>query len=94
LRIPFDKPHRPEISQNTGIIRELHVYGEMTPVGNESFDWQHQGWGEKLIKEAEKTAVEEYDMDKMIIMSALGTKQYYKRYRYKKDGVYMSKTLN
>jgi elongator complex protein 3 len=93
LRIPSEKPHRPEITEKTGIVRELHVYGEMTPVGHESFDWQHKGWGEKLIFTAEKTAIEDYDMNKMVIMSALGTKQYYKRFGYDKEGLYVSKRL-
>jgi elongator complex protein 3 len=93
LRIPSKDPHRPEINSKTGLIRELHVYGEMTPVGEKAQDWQHQGWGEQLMREAEKTAHEQYDMDKMVVMSALGTKKYYGRLGYKKDGVYVSKPL-
>ena len=93
LRIPGENPHRPEITPKTGLIRELHVYGEMTPVGEDALDWQHQGWGDHLMMEAEKTAVEQYDMDKMVVMSALGTKQYYGRLGYVKDGVYVSKQL-
>ena len=31
LRKPGENPHRPEITPSTGIIRELHVYGRMTP---------------------------------------------------------------
>jgi len=93
LRIPSENPHRPEISSETGLIRELHVYGEMTPVGEEAQDWQHQGWGEQLMHEAEKTAQEQYDMNRMIVMSALGTKQYYERLGYRKEGVYVGKTL-
>ena len=91
--MPSEKPYRPEITSKIGLIRELHVYGRMTPVGQESSDWQHRGWGEKLMEESEKTAVEQYDMDRMIVMSALGTKQYYARLGYEKDGVYVSKTL-
>ncbi len=93
LRVPGENPHRPEITHKTGLIRELHVYGEMTPVGEEAQDWQHQGWGEKLMHEAEKTANEKYDLDKMVVMSALGTKQYYGRLGYGKEGVYVSKSL-
>jgi elongator complex protein 3 len=93
LRIPGEKPHRPEITVKTGLIRELHVYGEMTPVGEAAQDWQHQGWGEQLMHEAEKTAHEQYDMNKMIVMSALGTKQYYGRFGYEKEGFYVARTL-
>jgi len=93
LRIPSENPRRHEITSKTGLIRELHVYGEMTPVGMEAQDWQHQGWGEQLMHEAEKTAQEQYDMSKMVVMSALGTKQYYGRLGYQKEGVYVSKIL-
>ncbi len=93
LRMPRENPHRPEITHKTGLIRELHVYGRMTPVGEASKGWQHKGWGEQLMNEAEKTATEQYDMNKMVVMSALGTKQYYGRLGYKKDGVYVSKRL-
>ena len=93
LRLPSKDSHRPEITRKTGIIRELHIYGEMTPVGQDSSDWQHRGWGRRLIETAEKIAIENYDRKKMVIMSALGTKQYYQRLGYKKEGVYVSKKL-
>lgn len=88
------EPFRPELDPHTGLIRELHVYGRMVPVGERHSDaWQHRGWGEALMTEAEKTAREEYDMRKMVVMSALGTKLYYVRLGYGKDGVYVSKPL-
>jgi elongator complex protein 3 len=94
LRIPGQHSHRPEINLNSGLIRELHVYGRMVPVGQPSRDdWQHRGWGETLLNEAEKIAREKYDIKKMVIMSALGTKQYYRNHGYNKDGVYVSKLL-
>ncbi len=34
-----------------------------------------------------------YDMRRMVVMSALGTKQYYARLGYEKQGVYVSKPL-
>jgi elongator complex protein 3 len=93
LRIP-DEPTRLEIDSHTGLIRELHVYGRMVPVGERRSDaWQHRGWGEALMAEAEKTARERYDMRRMIVMSALGTKHYYARLGYVKEGVYVSKPI-
>jgi elongator complex protein 3 len=93
LRIPSDKLFRPEINNKTGLVREHHVYGKMTPVGDEGRFWQHRGWGETLVSEAERVAKEEYDMDRIIIMSALGTKEYYYKLGYLNDGVYVSKNL-
>jgi elongator complex protein 3 len=93
LRIPHELT-RHEIDSRTGLIRELHVYGRMVPVGKRRGDaWQHRGWGEALMAEAEKTAKERYDMRRMIVMSALGTMQYYVRLGYDKEGVYVSKPL-
>jgi elongator complex protein 3 len=93
LRIPSE-PFRPELDTQTGLIRELHVYGRMVPVGERRGDaWQHRGWGEALMAEAEKAASERYDMRRMVVMSALGTKQYYARFGYTKQGVYVSKLL-
>ena len=93
LRIPHE-PSRPEINDHTGLIRELHVYGRMVPVGERRGDaWQHRGWGKILMAEAEKTARERHDMRRMVVMSALGTKQYYAHLGYEKEGVYVSKPL-
>jgi elongator complex protein 3 len=93
LRIPSDLVFRPEITPSTGVVRELHVYGRMTPVGLDGYDWQHMGWGEALMEEAERIAEEEYGMDRMVVMSALGTKEYYGRLGYACDGTYVSKPL-
>ncbi|MGP3666966.1 MAG: tRNA uridine(34) 5-carboxymethylaminomethyl modification radical SAM/GNAT enzyme Elp3 [Candidatus Bathyarchaeota archaeon] len=95
LRYPSEKVFRPEVEGGKSlIIREIHVYGPLIPVGAKDVSgWQHQGYGKLLIGEAEKIAVEEYDAKKILILSALGVKGYYMKLGYKKDGVYMSKNL-
>jgi elongator complex protein 3 len=96
LRIPSQKAHRLEVNQKPcSIIRELHVYGPLVPVGKRAADaWQHKGYGEILLAEAERVSREEYDLEKIVVTSALGTKQYYRRYGYVYDGPYQSKILN
>ena len=95
LRKPSDYAHRPEVTHNTMIIRELHVYGELIPVGsNQSDSWQHKGYGRKLLSAAEKIAVEEYDAKKILIISGIGVREYYRRFGYKKEGPYMSKKVD
>jgi len=95
LRVPSEVVHRRELRGRTAIVRELHVYGPMVPVGEQpGAAWQHRGWGETLMKEAERVAAEEYDAEKLAVMSALGTKPYYARLGYHRDGVYMSKGLS
>ena len=95
LRIPGDESHRPEIKdRNAAIIRELHVFGQTVPVGARSeLAFQHRGYGAKLVSEAERIATDEYDRTKMVVISALGTKNYYSRFNYRPDGPYVSKSL-
>lgn len=95
LRVPSKKVHRPEIATiPSAIVRELHVYGPLVPVGKHSVDaWQHKGYGTILLREAEKVALENYDCKKLLVISALGTKRYYMKFGYKHDGPYVSKRL-
>jgi len=93
LRIPSTQAHRPEINtEPCSIVRELHVYGPLVPVGkHRAKAWQHKGYGETLLAEAERITSEEHNCRKVVVISALGTKQYYTRFGYKPDGPYMSK---
>jgi elongator complex protein 3 len=96
LRIPSEKATRPEIaSEKTAIVRELRVYGPLVPVGKHlAGAWQHRGYGGVLLSEAERATLEDYDRTKVVVISALGTKQYYKQFGYDYDGPYVSKQLN
>jgi elongator complex protein 3 len=95
LRVPSEKAHRPEIkARPCAMVRELHVYGPLVPVGKHlAKAWQHKGYGGILLGEAERIAKEEYGLEKILVISALGTKQYYRRFGYDYDGAYMSKML-
>ena len=95
LRVPSAKAHRPEIAATrSAVVRELHVYGPLVPVGRHlAGAWQHKGYGGVLLGEAERVAREEYDARKLLVISALGTKLYYSRFGYVRDGVYVSKML-
>ena len=95
VRIPTEKAHRPEVAeQSAAIIRELHVFGQTVPVGDRlASAFQHKGYGSKLLAEAERVSREEYDRKKMVVISALGTKGYYSRFGYIRDGPYVSKNI-
>jgi elongator complex protein 3 len=95
LRIPSEKAHRPEINvEPCSIVRELHVYGTLVPIGKHlARAWQHKGYGHLLLGEAERLTREEYARRKVVVISALGTKQYYMCTGYRHDGPYMSKEL-
>lgn len=92
LRFPA-APHRSEL-QEAALIRELHVYGSMVPVGKgaKSNDWQHRGYGKELLECAEKMAVEA-GYRKLNVISGIGAREYYRRLGYTTDNVYMSKVL-
>jgi len=96
LRVPSAKAHRPEIkAEPSAIVRELHVYGPLVPVGKHSASaWQHKGYGKVLLAEAERLAQDEFGLKKLLVISALGTRRYYMRFGYGRDGVYVSKRLN
>ncbi|HLC85874.1 MAG TPA: tRNA uridine(34) 5-carboxymethylaminomethyl modification radical SAM/GNAT enzyme Elp3 [Candidatus Nanoarchaeia archaeon] len=91
LRKPYN-PFRKEITESSAGVRELHVYGQATPLGHEG-SVQHKGYGKKLLGEAEKIAKEEWNCNKLLVISAIGTREYYKKLGYSRDGPYMSKEL-
>lgn len=95
MRVPSVKAHRPEIiAVPSAIIRELHVYGQLVPVGKHTKGaTQHKGYGQILLKEAERIACDELGLKKLLVISALGTRRYYMRFGYERDGVYVSKSL-
>jgi elongator complex protein 3 len=94
LRIPSEHAHRKEIDDKTALIRELHVYGSMAPLGEkEEGIWQHMGYGKSLLDEAEKIASEFYDTNKILVTSGIGARNYYKKFGYEQLGPYMAKIL-
>lgn len=91
LRFP-GRQLRSEITPSSAIIRELHVYGIATGIGD-SGEVQHKGLGTKLVQEAERLA-REHGKDKMLVISGIGVRQYYiQRLGYRHDGPYVSKRL-
>lgn len=88
------RPHRNELV-NSIIVRELHVYGQAVSVGIKEINdsYQHRGYGMKLLREAERIAKYELNVEKIAIISAVGTRQYYRKLGYSRDGPYVSKVL-
>jgi elongator complex protein 3 len=94
MRHPSNKAHREEISQNSCIVRELHVYGKSLKIGERNKDGiQHMGLGKSLMGRAEKIAKEEFDSKKLLVISAVGTREYYQKLGYSLYGPYMAKEL-
>jgi len=95
MRLPSSRTHRKEISKSrSALIRELHVYGSVIPVGlQDGRSWQHKGFGRDLMAEAERIAKDEFGKSKMVVISALGTREYYRKLGYSLEGPYMVKKL-
>ena len=95
LRNPSNLAHRKEVGTDSCIVRELHVYGKSLKLGQKGEnEIQHSGLGKKLMKEAEKISREEFDAKRIIVISAVGTREYYQKLGYSLYGPYMSKALN
>ncbi|MBW2969658.1 tRNA uridine(34) 5-carboxymethylaminomethyl modification radical SAM/GNAT enzyme Elp3, partial [Candidatus Woesearchaeota archaeon] len=75
LRI-VEESYRSEIPPGSAGIRELHVYGQAVPLGEEG-EVQHRGLGRKLVAEAERIAKEEFGCKKMVVISGVGVREYY-----------------
>jgi len=97
LREPSAKAHRPEAKAvKAMLVRELHIYGQLVRVGERAgpSEWQHRGWGERLIEEAERISREELDARKIIVLAGIGTREYYRRFGFRREGPYMAKELD
>jgi elongator complex protein 3 len=76
---------------DAALIRELHVYGELVPMGGDK-KVQHTGLGTKLIEEAERIT-RENDYDELVVISGVGVRGYYRKFGYRLSGNYMKKSL-
>jgi ELP3 family radical SAM enzyme/protein acetyltransferase len=77
------------------MIRELHVYGNMTPVNKKlnNNHHQHRGYGKKLMETAENIA-KMNGYNKIFVISGVGVRKYYEKLGYKLDNNYMMKIFN
>ena len=92
LRFPND-PVRREL-QDAAVVRELHVYGSEAGIGTTDGDWQHKGYGKRLLARAEELA-REAGYRKLSVISGIGVRQYYRqKLGYYQDGPYVSTRLD
>jgi len=80
--------------KNSALIREVHTYGQQSPVKKDSsLSPQHKGLGKKLINEAEKIVFNEFHLKKIAVISASGTRNYYRKLGYRLKDTYMIKSI-
>lgn len=87
---------RPEMAGVAcSIVRELHVYGSVVPVHErDPGKFQHRGFGTLLMEEAERIAFAEHKSTKMVVISGIGTRHYYRKLGYELEGPYMVKDIS
>jgi elongator complex protein 3 len=91
LRFPFE-PFRNEL-KNSGIVRELRVFGPSVPVGQKmSKAIQHKGLGKKLLEKVEEICVDQ-GFSKIAVNSGVGVREYYRKLGYDLEGMYMIKKV-
>ncbi|PIY60418.1 hypothetical protein COY95_01865, partial [Candidatus Woesearchaeota archaeon CG_4_10_14_0_8_um_filter_47_5] len=92
MRFPNRLLH-PAITEESALIRELHVYGQAVAVGeSDASGTQHRGLGKKLMDASESTA-RMHGKKKMVVISGVGAREYYRRQGYVREGPYMVKVL-
>ena len=87
LRFPGN-PRRPEL-QDAAVVRELHVYGAEATLEATETDWQHRGYGRRLMAYAEEVATRA-GYSRLAVISGIGARPYYReQLGYRRDGPYM-----
>ncbi|MBI5304659.1 MAG: tRNA uridine(34) 5-carboxymethylaminomethyl modification radical SAM/GNAT enzyme Elp3 [Chloroflexi bacterium] len=98
LRLSLPSPHaaRDEILdelRDCAIIREAHVYGPALEIGVERAGAaQHTGLGARLIEHAEQIA-RDAGFKRLAVISAIGTREYYRKHGFELGELYMAKSL-
>jgi ELP3 family radical SAM enzyme/protein acetyltransferase len=84
----------PELRGRTALIRELHVYGTVCPVGEQAdtATAQHRGLGTELLRRAEQIS-RVSAFDRIAIIAGVGVRNYYRRFGYELIGTYMIKSI-
>jgi elongator complex protein 3 len=83
---------RLRVSEEEAVVRELHIFGPEVPLGEKVEQAaQHRGLGERLLREAEEIAREEFKADRLSVLSGVGAREYYRSLGYRREGAYMIK---
>lgn len=75
------------------MIREVHVYGMATQLGAGGTSAQHLGLGRRLIERASEIA-REAGYSRLNVISAVGTREYYRHLGFIDRGLYQQKELS
>ncbi|MDY7082584.1 MAG: tRNA uridine(34) 5-carboxymethylaminomethyl modification radical SAM/GNAT enzyme Elp3, partial [Halobacteria archaeon] len=90
LRLRFPGEVVRDELEDAAVVRELHVYGQEVGIGETGDDFQHRGYGEKLLKRAEEIT-RDAGYSRLGVISGIGVREYYRSLGYERDGPYMVK---
>lgn len=96
LRLRLPDSLTPQFDELIGaaIIRELHTYGKTVVHDDKnSTKTQHRGLGKLLMAKAE-TIAKDAGYKKIAVISSIGTRDYYRKLGYEREGLYMTKVLH
>lgn len=80
------------LAADEAMIREVHVYGAVAALGHASTGAQHTGLGRKLVARACDIA-QEAGYERINVISAVGTREYYATLGFEQHGLYQQKEL-
>jgi len=94
LRINIDQDMTMGELYDCALIRELHVYGSHSEIGDsvKSEQTQHRGLGKKLLKIANDIAYQN-GLDKIVVISGIGVREYYRKNGFEDYYTYMIKNI-
>jgi len=106
LRIPGATKHFIPALNNAALVREVHTYGKLAEINTKNKNSlpsslrealqagpQHIGLGKKLMLEAERIAKQEFKLNKIVVISGVGVRDYYRKQGYKLQATYLVKSL-
>ncbi len=93
LSLPSEQPTINELS-SSAVIREIHVYGQSLSLGTSSAGKaQHSGLGKRLTQRAEEICLQK-GYSKLSVISAIGTREYYRKRGFRDGQLYQYKFLS
>jgi elongator complex protein 3 len=96
LSLPGPGAADPGLAEIRGaaLVREVHVYGPALGFGvGQAGAAQHSGLGTRLLQAAEEIARDQ-GYERLAVIAAIGTREYYRGRKYELAGTYMCKDLN
>jgi elongator complex protein 3 len=93
-RLRFPGTTEAPLPEHSSLLRELHVYGSMVPLGKDAVgpEWQHRSYGGLLLGRAEELS-RSAGFRRIAVLSGIGVRPYYRQRGYERRGPYMVKEL-